>query len=641
MGDNEPKKTQQQAESEKENSTTETQFFHSNKGPFDAKIPLWSQNITDGYVSREDLENDLQQLAMFLLNDAISSNQYAGRDYGGYVKEESLEMDGVNAEAPEMVADEGATADMASDGGTGGSVADATDFGTNNQELNVDRADLIKSDGTLVFAAYSDYLLVWTVDGQGVISKVQMPPLNVTYNPWIEPMPETWEGEGEDDATDGGGTDGNVGVSEEAPVADIAMDSIWWNPKPYIEALLVEGDRLVVVVSGYGNQYYGGGDAHVLYDYQATKILVYDINGGDLQLVSSQDINGSFRNAYSVGQNAHIVTQASINTWEYLLAPVQRWQADFEGLSDDEYLERATRIATDLVDSFVAQLLLELEVNGEVDLARLSVFADSLSGENLEDSLFDGAIANAITQITSFDMSTGSVGGVDEIPLHMAATFQPGSWGIVYATDSMIVIADQGWSWIEEDNVSSQKTYLLGFRLDGASSSHSVVGSVEGYILNEYSVDFYEESGSSYIRIATTQNFWSNWIIEPFVEEIIDEDAPDNTFDEAESSSSGGSAATEPATVPESSTLNKLYVLRIPSSANSDGEKVLEEVGSVELGEQRGEYSVFRNPYSCSCWCSATDYLIVAYFRYRGLPQCVSSTSSPMLLLSNKLIHSM
>jgi len=548
-------------------------FFESSKGPFDVKIPLFSSRVTEGYNSTDELKKDLYQLAGFLLNDAITSNQDAGEFSYGY-------SDGGDMMQPTAENEKGDVAETAAaPSGGSGALENVDAYETNNQEFSIDRADVVKSDGSLVFAAYTDYLLVWATDGPEIITKIQMRPLNITdyYNgPRIEPMPMPM-----DTTTENSAAEADVGDAATSEKVSASARSWMWTPKPRIEALLIHENRLTVVISGYGMENVQNlGYIPILYEYLGTRIQVYDINDGDLQLVAETDVNGGFRNAYSVEENVYVVTQSNLNTWEHLLAPVQRWQPYFIGLDDDAYLRNVTALADeDLVNAFIDRLLAELQVNGEIDLARLSVFSDAISEDHADESLYMGGIANAITQVISFDMtmssSTVKTNGVGKLLPQVSGTFHPGSWGQVYAMGSMIIVADQGWSWIEADGKAAQKTYLVCFRLDGPSSTHAMVGSVDGSLLNPYSLDYVEKSEGSYVRIATTQTFWTPWF------GIMEGDMM--------------TTAEEPDTeVVESNTINQIIVLRVPSTTDTSGDHVLEQVGSLQLGEPNEVFTAVR-----------------------------------------------
>jgi hypothetical protein len=314
------------------------------------------------------------------------------------------------------------------------------------------------------------------------------------------------------------------------------------------------------------------GRTPVIYEYLSTRIQVYDINSGDLQLIAQTDVNGYFMNAYSNGEFVHVVTRSSINTWDHLLALIDRSQPAFQGLDDAQYSQAVTTLVDEgLLDTFVDNLMKDLQVNGPVDLARLSFFIDSISANNTDQDLYYSGLATSISQVVSFDMTapiSSSVDAVAVIQPHIAATFHPGSWGYVYAMGSMIIVADLGWSWIEAENRAAEKTYLVCFSLSGASSSHALVGTVDGSLMSPFALDYVDKSTGSYVRVATTQTFWTPWVMvmEGDVMAVDGEAQP---------------MADVATTSPESSTTNQIIVLKVPTEATG----ILEVVGSVELGE--------------------------------------------------------
>ena len=123
----------------------------------------------------------------------------------------------------------------------------------------------------------------------------------------------------------------------------------------------------------------------------------------------------------------------------------------------------------------------------------------------------------------------------------------------------MLVIAGQGWDWIEEVNGSRQTTYLHGFALlDNGEAVPGAVGSLDGSILNEYSVDVVD----NHLRVAVTirNDFWVFG-----VEDVDAADDPDPTL----------------------RTENYIVVLEIPDVTGTDADDaVMNEVGRTQnLGE--------------------------------------------------------
>mmetsp|Transcript_17969 Transcript_17969/g.20114 ORF Transcript_17969/g.20114 Transcript_17969/m.20114 type:complete len:136 (-) Transcript_17969:125-532(-) len=103
-----------------------------------------------------------------------------------------------------------------------------------------------------------------------------------------------------------------------------------------------EGTKLTVVVGGYGTEYepiISKNDMTclpIISSYHGTRVIVYDIDESSLTELSQSNIHGYHVNSYMVGSNLHIVTKMTLNTWEYLSNPLQRWT--FEDMTDDEYV---------------------------------------------------------------------------------------------------------------------------------------------------------------------------------------------------------------------------------------------------------------------------------------------------------------
>eukprot|EP00980_Cylindrotheca_fusiformis_P027007 scaffold18388_cov137-Cylindrotheca_fusiformis.AAC.1 len=323
---------------------------------FDPDLPVFGADVTRGYDTIEDLEQDLASFAFLTLNQEI--NGYLNGGGGGGCNGMYFERfdDWEEVDAP-------TTGD--SNGGDGGSKEpnfDGVDsFGTNNQEDSIDTADLTKSDGTFVFASYGDHLVVWNATDGTIVSNIQMPKPDIQDN----------------------GNNGGSGSGGGRPVTGVATDIMYYDPNPRIEAILLEGDHLALIVSGYGAEHLSQMDSlPILCNYMGTRIMIYNKNGGNPQFVSQKDIHGSYRQAYSTNSIGHVVTQASIDTWTTLREPIQRWK--FPDLKDDEYREEATKIAKELVPKFVASLTKILD---PMDLSRLSLFVDSITSEDTLDGI--------------------------------------------------------------------------------------------------------------------------------------------------------------------------------------------------------------------------------------------------------------
>jgi ABC-type cobalt transport system substrate-binding protein len=531
------------------NSTYEilqSNFFEPDNGPFKVKIPLLSSNITDPYKSVDEAKKDIEQLAMYLVNDAIKN----GVGMGLNMREPGIADEAVPTLAAPSEAD---SASAAGYGGGSDAFDDTSDFETYQQETGVVRSDLIKSNGAHVFAAANDKILVWNLEGV-LVQNLTMPPIDVTglQGGDLSPRPI-------DIAFDGaeGGTS-----NASASTAEAKSAPIWWMPKPYIESLILnpQGSRLSVIVGGYGmgSAYpYSIDTMPIIYEYKGTRVMVYDIeDDGTLTKVSETDIHGTHINSYSVGNNVHVVTKSSLNTWDHLVQPIERWNPEFDGMTDEQYETAATIMAQAVIPDFVQKVVDLVTVDGQVILSRLAVFAQSISSDgeaNIE--VIGGNIANSLTQVNSFDMNIAS--SDNELTVSTSSTLQPGYWGYVYATDEWIWVADQGWRFVDEEDKYAQDTVLLGFRLNGASSTFSAIGNVPGSLLNQFSIDFYKDIAleKDYVRVATTLTFWwGGWWGAP-EQEVLDEDA--------------------------SQTKNQVIILQVPEEGNE-----LIRQGSIQLGKK-------------------------------------------------------
>lgn len=134
--------------------------YVSSTNPFKVKLSMFDQDIARGYTNSSELEEDLGNVARFLLNNVLNRN--LGKSGYGHVGigqrnpnmpfptfgEEDMDF---AAGAPEMVADESKNA-----------VGDEfDDYGTNNQEEGVEEGDVIVSDGE---NGKKTWMLVCTMD---------------------------------------------------------------------------------------------------------------------------------------------------------------------------------------------------------------------------------------------------------------------------------------------------------------------------------------------------------------------------------------------------------------------------------------------------------------------------------------------
>lgn len=500
--------------------------YQSSTGTFKVALPLISnENILEGYKTNEALLDGLTQAALLLVNKAIDDGKkqkFSDFDYK-YTDKEVLEKP-----APEMN-DSNIVANAPT------SAAGQTDFSTNNQEKGVDEADEAKSNGEFVFVVYGDSVVVFDPFTGDKVANVTMPP--------IPPI-------------DYGNGDDMIGRPMKS--------SIFYQPKPYIQALQLHSDRLVVIVSGYGETKKKEAkiESSILYDLLSTHVRIYDTSTlpNMLTLVSEFDVNGSFQDSRAIGENVHIVTTAYVNLWEPLYYPLQKYSESFnKNMTDDKYLKAATALArTKLIPEFTAKLAEEIKMLGDPKLIKIALWESVVTG--MEDTLFGGQAFQAYTQVTSFDITAPETRS-------LAGSFMPSSWGYTYSTPEMLIFSGEGWNYLPDKDATGPTTYFLGFALDGATATPAAIGSVPGSLLSQYSLSIFD----GHLRAATTiPNIW-RW--------------PSKT-------DSNGMMFFEP--VLESSSQNQVFILKIPILGSGDI-GVFSQVGSISnLGKEGESFTAFR-----------------------------------------------
>ena len=519
-------------------------FYISKPGRvFEVKMNLLTPSVLDGYDNITELKNDLTQAARFYVNSIIEEQSL----YDFY-----SDNSGIVFDRPVPMADVGFAPELKSP-----SAAGATDFSTNNQEKGVDESDMVKSDGVYTYAAYGDILVVWEAATGKLVANYTLPPI---YDDAPTTAPVAQPSASPIALSFDNSTGGDIFIKP-MPIADFYRPFFFYRPKPIIQALSLAANRLVMYVQGYGDKIRSERDyASVFSNAFDTRVVILDTSTlpATLKFVSQEDIQGSFRDARSIGTDVHVVTTSYID-YSPLVGRLYRWNVEYQGLNAMEYKAKAASIAAPLIDSFVATLLSDVLRNGLApSIPKISIWQSDLGDNtNIVDQLFSGGAIQAYVQLTSFSVQglTGSAS------MSVAGAFTPSSWGYTYAVGGNLVFAAQGWNWSPWLRGSSQTTYLMGFKLDGASATPAYLGAVNGYILNQYSLSVFE----GHLRVAATVNtFWPVW--EPIVNET---------------------------TLPQpiSTTNNTVYVMKIPTG----NETVLKTVTALpSLGKPDERFTAVR-----------------------------------------------
>lgn len=559
------------------------------------RIQSFGLNVIEGYQGCDDLRADLAEAGAYLANVVIRRNSRYGPSYGGGYEMEEEAMDdldmGIAAEAPmasEMVGDSSAAkesarepefeADEAADGG--GDAEGETDYGTNNQVEGVDEADVVKSDGTYVFAAYGNKVIQFDTFGRK-ISETTMPEpqfdeegckdhyIDDGHYEEIAEVEELVDFDGRSRRRKLGDIKSkkvrsalhkrynaqNRRTDSRRRRTSMIADPYWgcWRPEARIESMLLEGNRLVVVVSGYDNYRFDPttqGQQPILGDVGTTNVRVYDTNSlipnevpldsteqepghpSQLQLVASRDLPGYYANkgGRSIGNRAYLVSNNYVDTWHHFERHFDRWQVIYDSLSDEEYIEAATAYANDkVIPNFTNRLLSELMERADEDLLGTCSHVQQLSLYQTGDidaaanHWWDSGVFSGLAQITSFDLDQAPIAAASAdaepmLQVQKSVAFVPSSWSTtIYATQDNLFIASQGY---DEHPLSRSgyipTTFILGFDLGDGPARGAKVGKVPGTVLNQFSIDMYE----GHLRVATTT--WSDWVCpnELTVEEV-------------------------------------------------------------------------------------------------------------------------
>ena len=520
--------------------STPTNVYRSTSGALDVELPLFSKDVLKGFDSESKLDSALMEAAKFVINEVIDTQKTALQN----VNIPEIQF------RPQQEATPVESSAVSSDSNKSPSASGQTAFETNNQEGGVDEADAVKSDGKYVYAAYGDVLVVWDALTGEKITNVTMPIIETPPEPAAAPA----------SAPAGG-------VLVKDPINTFARPIFqFYQPRPTIRSLLLESNRLIVIVDGYGYAKRAKMNitSSVFYDLFATQVRVYDTStltsSGQLTFIKDVDINGNFQDARAIGANIHIVTTTGVNTWEWLSAPLQQWSGNFDqNLTEAEYTAQAAALSKDkLIPAFVKQLKEDMNLLGSPKLVGISLWESVLSG--MEEYTFSGGIFQAYTQVSSFSATDA------DLKLSLAGSFMPSSWGYTYSTEDMLIFSAEGWDWLPTKKATGPTTYFLGMTLVGATATPAAIGSIPGRLLNQYSLDIFE----GHLRVATNIPTIWRW--------------PE--FD-------GSSASFIP--IQESSTENQVVILTIPSVAGGDEAGVLTEVGRIaNLGKDGESFTAVR-----------------------------------------------
>lgn len=509
------------------------QYLTSNNGPIDSRVRIMDPSVADGYESCTDLREDIINAVKYLANSIIVAEA---------VPNEWYEKCDPNAPYPYTVdakGDESAFAEPAPASGdalTTASVSAKEDsFATNNQVEGVDEADVVKSDGDFVYAAYGDLLYVWNAtDGTKGVSITAMPyeAINLTecmiHNPpYVDPRPIDVYASTETGEVVSSTPNVTIDPVDEArsggrKLRNRKTTSMMWNPcvqpKPTIQSLLLSEKRITVIVSEQAPWYYGmeaESKPSIIGDSSKLIIRVYDTSsvptdGSPLTLLGERTVKGYYDSARSVGNTGHIFITSYVDTAQFT-KDIYRWAPQYCGLNSTEYKKRATETALNNTKPFVDQMMEELQLYNGDSCESIFHVAAMQSGNSTFDNTY-GNVLGSFVQILSFDMSAdfnndmNTSAAAAEIVANVGGAFSSGWVSSVYASQDFAATLSVGSSWNDVSGLWDQSTFILGFDISGAVPKPFSYAEIPGQPLNQYSVDLYQ----GHLRVVTTEFFWND-----------------------------------------------------------------------------------------------------------------------------------
>jgi hypothetical protein len=504
---------------------------------FAEQLQPMSRNVMAGYESCGDLLQDVQHALESLANRQIEN----GRDMtcywnpdGPYVYDEPSTYGGdlfypcpTLMEGGLMTFDmaDGATTDRQQAPTSAASTEDS--YGTNNQVGGVDEADIIKSNGELVFMGYDREVIVMDLDGM-VLDRVDVPlPPNAT-----QLQPGFY---GEDDKS----TNADTNTDTSNPSSTSSKQGFGWGcgpPQPQyrtIKSLLMhENDDASTVTLNVITTFDDWTcDTSLCGGLTTAFIYKFDALEGKLELMASQDVNGAYNNARGIGSTNHIVTNARIDTYGFT-GPLYRCDQGFWNMTYDEYQEAALIKANETVAQQAKDIVAGLSwANQEddassdgackhvVQISSMTSGDDELSAQEKRTlNLFSnqGVLQNFI-QITSLDLEqvtpadagtlkNDTLGtGLGTVQSEAAGVFIAQYNPELYATASDLILAGRGWRY-DSQGRWDEYTFLMSFDLNDGQGSGlkaavpTAIGEVTGYLKNQFSMDVFEGD----LRVATT-----------------------------------------------------------------------------------------------------------------------------------------
>ena len=530
-----------------------------------SRLSYFDESALQGYGRCQDLEDDLKEALEIIANVTIHS--LAVSKFGDYshwhIPRGGIEPGYYTSMAEDAVPTSGGSGQAPPSSGE-------NSFATNNQVEGVDEADQVKSDGTHIFMAYGDTLVVTNAKTGMELSRTQLP---------------TKDENGVERCEDIMGSNEDTECYSYSSYSNFAIE---------IASLILHQSTLAVVAS---TSLVLQNHHPALKNHRNTRIFIYDVSEipsdlSPLTLMARTDLQGSYQTARSIGENSHIVTSSSLDTYYHLESHLNPWNDRYIDMKEEEYRSQAFLAAQEKIPYYAEILTSELRdlfegdgtVNGEDRcsfISKVAIMFKQQANSSTEDrilpSFTDSSSLKTLTQVYSLDLQQGFNGATRNITTFSSGAFFPTSsyTSNVYASDAKLVVAGESYAENEEGQWV-ERTILLVYDLRNATSVPFAVGDVPGSLLNQFSMDHHYDSKNEqeYLRVATTT--WGRWGV------------VDNVWQQTQTSES------------------QVSVLQMPTAgnANAGGLQLVGSVGEIGVSERIYAARFFgERAYVVTCKC--------------------------------------
>ncbi len=375
------------------------------------------------------------------------------------------------------------TAGGESDDGDASAPSDYSE--TNVQELGVDEADIVKTDGQYIYYTQDDTLFIidsWPAEDTALAA--ELPLGGYPYSMFL---------------------DGDrLAVFSYVYNEEYEWDRGGEEPK--------EGEETEVAPGGDGEPGSPGDTDEGWKGYYLTRISIVDVSDRTTpEVVREVDLDGYYVNARMIDSDIYVVT----TTW--LEMPYDLWALAWDeslGLPpvDWEASEEEMDAARDAARAIVAPLVAEA-VDDMSDGELLPLYRDQVPGEGAApEVLLDcGDIYRpehlsypSFLTVAHLDLAgEGEVGAGSDV----SGTGLMSEGWTVYASTDHLFVAQTSWYWWWGWGDYDIETHVHQFSLEGADSIYEASGAVDGWLLNQFSMSEYD----GYLRVATTDTLSWGW----------------------------------------------------------------------------------------------------------------------------------